>query len=314
MTFALANLHTADGERAAIALPHGYFRLDRVDPSEVGFATGLRDVVSQWRALWQRLADAASTCESLGPSSDAYIATADAKLETPVHFPNKLICVGAVYRDHLREFNLPAERWPRMPMFLRPPTTSIVGPGGTIAMPPGTSQFDWEIELAVVMGARLTDANLDSARDAIAGYTIGIDMTCRDLLDRGSAVGVDLVRAKAQDEMAPVGPVLMPAAFIDDPQQLGLRLYVNDEIKQNGTTSDMLYSVYEQVATISRFITLEPGDIVFTGSCAGSGASTGQFLKPGDRIRAEIDGIGCLEVDVGETRQRPAHFREALHE
>jgi 2-keto-4-pentenoate hydratase/2-oxohepta-3-ene-1,7-dioic acid hydratase in catechol pathway len=314
MTFALANLHTADGERAAIALPHGYFRLDRLFPSETGFAAGLRDVVNGWTRALNRLVDAAKACEQLGPSSDAYVAIQDADLATPIRFPNKLICVGAVYRDHLREFNLPAERWPRMPMFLRPPTTSIVGPNDRIAIPPGTAQFDWEIELAVVMGARLTDANLDSARDAIAGYTIGIDMTCRDLLDRGSAVGVDLVRAKAQDEMAPVGPLLVPAAFVGDPQQLRLRLYVNDEIKQDGTTADMLYSVYEQIATISRFITLEPGDIVFTGSCAGSGASIGQFLKPGDRIRAEIDKVGCLEVEVGETRQRPAHFREALHE
>lgn len=313
MQFALANLNTVDGERAAIALPSGYFRLDRLDTEfGAGSGTTLREVVNHWQSAWPVLTEIALQCAAAGTSSSAYVGSGDAGLVTPIHFPNKLVCVGAVYRDHLREFNLPAERWPRMPMFLRPPTTSIVGPGDDIAIPPGTKQFDWEVELAVVMGARLTDADLDSAQAAIAGYSVGIDLTCRDLLDHGSTIGVDLVRAKAQDAMAPVGPVLMPAVFVGDPQQLGIRLYVNDEIKQDGCTSDMLYTVYEQVATISRFITLEPGDIVFTGSCAGSGASIGQYLKPGDRIRAEIDKVGRLEVGIAEARRRPAKYRETL--
>ena len=159
----------------------------------------------------------------------------------------------------------------------------------------------------------LTDGDLESAKLAIAGYSVGIDLTCRDLLDRNAPAGVDLVRAKAQDNMAPLGPVLVPAAFVGDPHHLGLRLYVNDEIKQDGNTSDMLYSVYEQVANISRLVTLEPGDVVFTGSCAGSGASIGQFLKPGDRIRAEIDRVGRLEVGIGKARQRPLGYRESLY-
>lgn len=317
MEFALANLSTADGDRAAIALPSGYFRLDRLGAAfeaglDRGFGPTLRDVMNCWQSAWPKLSEVAKLCTAAGASSDAYVAAADATVVTPIRFPNKLVCVGAVYRDHLREFNLPAERWPKMPMFLRPPSTSIVGPGDDIALPPDTKQFDWEVELAVVIGVRLTDADLDSAQAAIAGYAVGIDLTCRDLLDRESTIGIDLVRAKAQDAMAPVGPVLMPAAFVGNPQRLGLRLYVNDEIKQDGCTSDMLYTVYEQVATISRFITLEPGDIVFTGSCAGSGASIGQFLQPGDRIRAEIDKVGRLEVCIAEARRRPAGYRETL--
>ena len=182
-----------------------------------------------------------------------------------------------------------------------------------MAIPPETNEFDWEIELAVVLGARLTDGDLVSARLAIAGYSVGIDLTCRDLLDRDAPAGVDLVRAKSQDGMAPLGPALVPAEFVGDPQRLGLRLHVNDQIRQDGHTSDMLYSVYEQVANISRFITLEPGDVVFTGSCAGSGASIGQFLKPGDRLRAEIEKVGCLEVAIGPSRPRPADFRTSLY-
>ena len=311
MTFSLANLSTADGERAAICLPSGYYRLDKLPMS--GAAVGLRWVLDDWATAHPQISKLASQCEAEGTSSAAFVSVADARPTTPIKYPNKLLCVGGVYRDHLLEFGLPAERWPKMPMFMRPPTTSLVGPGGSVPIPPDTEQFDWEIELAVVLGARLTDGDLDSARDAIAGYSIGMDLTCRDMLDRNAPAGVDLVRAKSQDHMAPCGPVLMPAEFVGDPQRLGLRLYVNGEIKQDGHTSDMLYSVYEQLANISRFITLEPGDVVFTGSCAGSGASIGQFLKPGDRVRAEIDKIGRLDVEIAEPRRRPAGFRESLY-
>jgi 2-keto-4-pentenoate hydratase/2-oxohepta-3-ene-1,7-dioic acid hydratase in catechol pathway len=307
MKFALANLVTVEGERAAIALPSGFFRLDRSSPH---FRRSLRSVLDDWDDAKHGVMQIA---KALAEEGDTYVLPhAGARVTTPIKYPNKLVCVGGVYRDHLREFDLPAQRWPKMPMFLRPPTTSIVGPGSVIAIPPTTQQFDWEIELAVVIGRRITDASLDSARAAIAGYSVGIDLTCRDLLDRSSALGVDLVRAKAQDGMSPVGPTLVPAQFIDDPQSLRLRLYINDEIKQDGSTADMLYTVDEQIATISRFITLEPGDVIFTGSPAGSGASIGQFLKPGDQIRAEIEQVGSLECMIGKSRPLPTGYREVL--
>ena len=301
MEYGLANLITADGERAAIWLPSGYFRLDQLVSAR--YAENLRSLMDDWiefQTLLPRLVD---ECGKLGGLSPAYVAIAGAVLSTPIKYPNKLICVGGVYKDHLLEFNLPAQRWPKLPMFLRPPSTSLIGPGGQVQVPPRTQQFDWEVELVVVMGQRLTDGDLKTARDAIAGYSIGLDLTCRDLLDRASTLGVDLVRAKAQDGMAPVGPMLVPADVVGDPQSLRLRLYVNDEIKQDGSTVDMMYTVYEQIAVVSQYITLEPGDIVFTGSPAGSGASIGQFLKPGDRIRAEIERVGCLEIGIAPTRK-----------
>ena len=309
--FSLANLDTPEGERAAICLTAGYFRLDRLGAKRM--AISLRSLMDIWASAYPEILEKAQLAAKAGEASPAFVPPAQVRLTTPIKFPNKIVCVGGVYRDHLLEFNLPAERWAKMPMFMRPPTTSLVGPGGEVPIPPNTKEFDWEVELAVVLGARLTDGDLDSARAAIAAYSIGIDLTCRDLLDRNAPAGVDLVRAKSQDNMAPMGPTLVPAEFVGDPQRLGMRLYVNDEIKQNGTTSDMLYSVYEQVANISRFITLEPGDVVFTGSCAGSGASIGQFLQPGDRVRAEIDRIGRLDISIGKARQRPANFRESLY-
>jgi 2-keto-4-pentenoate hydratase/2-oxohepta-3-ene-1,7-dioic acid hydratase in catechol pathway len=301
MEYGLANLITADGERAAIWVPSGFFRLDQLVSAR--YAGNLRSLMDDWvefQTLLPRLVD---ECDKQGGLSLAYVPIADAMLSTPIKYPNKVVCVGGVYKDHLLEFNLPAQRWPKLPMFLRPPSTSLIGPGGQVQVPPRTQQFDWEVELVVVMGRRLTDGDLKTAREAIAGYSIGLDLTCRDLLDRESTVGVDLVRAKAQDGMAPVGPMLVPADVVGDPQSLRLRLYVNDEIKQDGSTVDMMYTVYEQIAIVSQYITLEPGDIVFTGSPAGSGASIGQFLKPGDRVRAEIERIGRLEIDIAATRK-----------
>jgi 2-keto-4-pentenoate hydratase/2-oxohepta-3-ene-1,7-dioic acid hydratase in catechol pathway len=295
VNFALANLNTTSGERAALAIDGAYFRLDQTSS---GWSVSTRAILEEWDLAYPRLLAVADECASHGSRSPACVNSADVELLTPVRFPNKLVCVGGVYRDHLLEFNLPAERWKNMPMFLRAPTTSIVGPGRTLVIPATTTQFDWEIELAVVVSRRLKSADQDTAAAAIAGYSVGLDMTCRDLLDRDSPTGVDLVRAKAQDGMAPVGPFIRPAAFVHDVQNLRLQLYVNGEIKQNGCTADMLYSVPEQLSTISRYITLEPGDIVFTGSPAGSGASIGQFLHPGDQIRAEIEGVGRLDVEV----------------
>jgi 2-keto-4-pentenoate hydratase/2-oxohepta-3-ene-1,7-dioic acid hydratase in catechol pathway len=295
VNFAIANLSTSSGERAALAIDNNYFRLDL---AASGWNTSVRAILDDWQRVYPSLVAAAQVCAREGSKSRAFVSGTDVHLLTPVKFPNKLICVGAVYRDHLLEFNLPPERWKNMPMFLRAPTTSIVGPGRTLVIPTTTKEFDWEIELAVVVSRRLKNADLESAQSGIAGYSVGLDMTCRDLLGRDSPTGVDLVRAKAQDGMAPVGPFLRPAEFVRDPQNLRLRLFVNDDIKQNGTTSDMLWSIPEQLSTISQYITLEPGDIVFTGSPAGSGASIGQFLHPGDRIRAEIDQVGTLHVEV----------------
>jgi len=295
VNFALANLDTESGERAALAIDGAYFRLDRMSS---GCSLSVRAILDEWEQAYPKLLAAADECASFGSGSGAFVSPADAKLLTPIRYPNKLVCVGGVYRDHLLEFNLPPQRWKNMPMFLRAPTTSIVGPGRTLVIPATTRQLDWEIELAVIVSRRLKSADLDTAAAAIAGYSVGLDMTCRDLLDRDSPTGVDLVRAKAQDGMAPVGPFIRPSAFIRDVHNLRLKLFVNGEIKQNGCTTDMLYSVPEQLSTISRYITLEPGDIVFTGSPAGSGASIGQYLQPGDQIQAEIEGVGRLDVEV----------------
>ncbi|ODU69232.1 MAG: hypothetical protein ABT11_13310 [Novosphingobium sp. SCN 66-18] len=290
MEYALGTVLLESRPVAALAAQNGWWRLDRVvaDVPEGGLRAVMPD--------WSRLIDA---LDHLPDEPLPAAARIDHPMVlAPLLYPNKLVCVGAVYRDHLEQMNLPAERWAKMPLFLRPPTTSIVGPGRTIRIPGNVSQFDWEIELAVVLAQPLRNATEAQAVAAIAGYTVGIDFGARDLLDRGSAIGIDLVRAKAQDSWAPMGPCIRPAGQIAAPQDLRLRLWVNDELKQDSTTANMLFPIAEQLATISHIISLEPGDVVFSGSPAGSARSESEFLKPGDRVRAEIEGIGTLEVET----------------
>ena len=294
--FSLATLRTESGDQPALFVAGYFHRLDGLNTKFVG--SSVRGLLDNWLEMLPLLQDCAEKCAEQGAAGPAHVAAGEVSLEAPVKYPNKLICVGGVYVDHLKEFDLPAERWPNMPIFMRAPTTSIVGPGATLRIPRTTKQFDWEIELAVVIARRVQRGSLEEAAAAIAAYSIGLDMTCRDLLDRNSPTGVDLIRAKAQDGMAPIGATITPSCFVTDPQALAMKLSVNDEIKQDSNSSNMLYPVAEQLSIISEYITLEPGDIVFTGSPAGSGASIGQFLKPGDRIHAEIECLDNLDIQV----------------
>lgn len=218
----------------------------------------------------------------------------------PILYPSKLIAVGANYTSHLEEMGLPAEKWEPMPFFLRPPTTTMVGPGKTVIIPASTKQFDWECELSVVVGTRLRHATREEAKKGIAGYTIGLDMSCRDLIPAGRGLGTDLVRGKAQDTMAPVGPHIVPAKFVQDTiDDCRITLDLNGEKMMDASTSEMIYKCDEILSIVSNFITLEPGDIVMTGSPAGTaGAHGNRWLRPGDVIRAEIQGIGVLEVEM----------------
>jgi 2,4-diketo-3-deoxy-L-fuconate hydrolase len=175
----------------------------------------------------------------------------------------------------------------------------LVGPGDTVSIPRSTTEFDWECELAIVVGRPLRRADRQEARAAIAGYTIGLDLSCRDLIQPPGAHTVDLTRGKAQDTMAPCGPVLVPAKFMADVTDLRITLSVNDELMMDASTNEMLYPVDEQLSIISEYMTLSPGDILFTGSPAGSAAHHGgRWLKPGDRIDAQIGDIPTLTVSM----------------
>lgn len=174
--------------------------------------------------------------------------------------------------------------------------TSLVGPGETVRILRSTRQFDWEIELAVVVGRRLRHASPEEAAAAVAGYPVGFDLSCRDLIWVDNDLKVDLVPGKARDTMAPCGPALVPAAFVPDPYNLRLRLWVNDALMLDASSAEMLYRIDEPLSILSEFLTIEPGDFRSTGSPAGSaGAHGDRFLRPGGRIRGEIEHVGTLD-------------------
>jgi 2-keto-4-pentenoate hydratase/2-oxohepta-3-ene-1,7-dioic acid hydratase in catechol pathway len=222
-------------------------------------------------------------------------------LLAPLLYPGKVLCAGANYFDHIAEMGVQDTRKEaqRLFFFFKPPRNAVVGPGKTVRMPLDTKCLDWEIELAAVIGRPTRAVSEKDALKSIAAYTVAIDFSARDL-NRvpESFFKLDWVAGKANDTCCPMGPVVVPAAFLEDPQDLPLLLEVNGETKQNARTSGMIFSIAEQIAKLSRIMTLDPGDIVLTGTPAGVGAPKGTFLKVGDKVDAKIEGIGTLSVEI----------------
>jgi 2,4-diketo-3-deoxy-L-fuconate hydrolase len=295
--FTLATLKTPDGPKAAIGVLDKYYLLGAVQP--LLCAATCKTILQNWEASFPLLEELASKLSNGGKTHPADIAAKTATLLTPVLYPDGLFAVGANYSGHLKEMGLDPKKWASMPFFIRPPKTTLVGPGDTVIVPKTTKQFDWECELAVFVGKTLRNASKAEAASAIAGYAIGLDLSCRDLIQVDNDLKVDLVRGKAQDTMAPCGPAIMPAKFVTDVNNLRIQLFVNDQKMMDASTSEMLYKLDEQLSVISEFMTIQAGDILFTGSPSGSAAEHGGcWLKPGDRIHAEIEQVGVLDVTM----------------
>jgi len=226
------------------------------------------------------------------------------RLEAPIRFPHKVVCAGANYFAHLAEMNVPRPDPVGAPyFFLKPPTTTVIGPGDAIVLPDREGRrIDWEAELGVVVGRRARDLDEQDAAAHIAGYMVLNDVSARDRLGRTDAVappfGFDWTSAKGEDTFCPTGPGVTPAWFVADPQDLRITLSVNGVVKQDSSTADMMNSAFAVVAAASRIMTLEPGDIVATGSPAGVGAPRGEFLQDGDEVVVEIGQLGQLRNPV----------------
>jgi 2-keto-4-pentenoate hydratase/2-oxohepta-3-ene-1,7-dioic acid hydratase in catechol pathway len=188
-------------------------------------------------------------------------------------------------------------------LFMKPNSTTLP-PGGVIRRSKMTDQLDWELELGVVIGQPAKRVPVERALDAVAGYTITNDISSRRLLHGGEAKDQDWQRffdwlvGKWQDTSLPMGPCLVTKDEIPDPQNLRLTLTVNGVVKQDGNTSQMIHSVGEIVAFASQFLTLQPGDVLCTGTPAGVGKARGEFLQPGDKIVSRIEGIGEITNTV----------------
>jgi 2-keto-4-pentenoate hydratase/2-oxohepta-3-ene-1,7-dioic acid hydratase in catechol pathway len=218
-------------------------------------------------------------------------------LDAPLQAPSKIACVGLNYHDHCRESGMAA---PERPLIFAKFPSSLVGPDAAIEWPEGlTEQVDWEVELAVVMGRRIRHAGEAEALDAIFGYTVANDVSARDL----QFADQQWVRAKSIDGFCPLGPVIVTPDEFGDPQSKGLLARVNGETMQDSTTAEMIFGVAEIVSFLSRACTLEPGDVILTGTPWGVGAFRDPpvFLEPGDRVEVEVEGIGVLANDIGRS-------------
>lgn len=229
----------------------------------------------------------------------------EVRVLAPLLYPGKILCAGANYFDHLAEMGMPGAKKEdqRLFFFMKPPRNAVVGSGDTVHMPIGTKAFDWEVELAIVIGKPARNVSVENALQHVACYTVAIDFSARDHNRAPETFyKLDWVAGKGHDTCCPLGPRLLPSSAIADPQDLGLRLWVNGELKQDGRSSDMIFSVAEQIATASRIMTLDPGDVLLTGTPAGVGAPRQTFLKVGDRVEAEIEGVGRLDVTIQASR------------
>jgi 2-keto-4-pentenoate hydratase/2-oxohepta-3-ene-1,7-dioic acid hydratase in catechol pathway len=262
---------------------------------------GLMQLFDDWEQSGKRLARLAARLSSEGSPGEIPAPQSADDILAPLLYPNKLVMLGANYLDHMQQDAGYADfdKASKIPvLFMKPPTTAIVGSGASVPYPVQTQQFDWEIELAVVIGRRATRLTLENAMSCIAGYTVGIDLSARDWqFHQKHLVKFDLFGGKAFDSSNPLGPCIVPADQINA-NDLQMTLKVNGEVKQHARTSLMIWNIAEQLVAITEHVTLEPGDIVMTGTPSGVGLKTGTFLKRGDKLDAEIEGIGRLIVQV----------------
>jgi 2-keto-4-pentenoate hydratase/2-oxohepta-3-ene-1,7-dioic acid hydratase in catechol pathway len=214
----------------------------------------------------------------------------------PIGFPPKIVCLGLNYRDHASEQNAAI---PDEPIIFMKPRTAIISPNESIVKPTFVKQLDYEAELAIIIGKTAKNIPATQAESYIFGYTILNDVSARDIQFKDK----QWTRAKSFDTFAPLGPCITTTNQLKDTSNLAIHTWVNNELRQNSTTKNMIFNVPEIIHQLSRVMTLEPCDIIATGTPAGVGFAMKphpKFLQAGDKIRIEIEGIGILENTVSE--------------
>ena len=210
----------------------------------------------------------------------------------PIKRPGKVICVGLNYRGHAEEQGV---KLPEAPLLFAKWPTALTGPGDPILLPSNSTEVDYEAELGVLIGARVKGARVENALEAVRGYLCANDVTARDL----QRADGQFTRSKSLDTFGPLGE-FVSAAEVGDPQQLRIRCLVNGEVRQSSSTADMIFSVAEVIEFVSAAITLEPGDLLLTGTPAGVGVFRDPpiFLAEGDEVTVEIERLETLTNPV----------------
>lgn len=244
--------------------------------------TSLVDLIAKWPQYESRVA---SLGKKLGSSSD------ELQLLCPIDRPGKILCIGLNYRDHAIETNAPI---PDEPIVFCKMPTAMIGPLDAIRLPASSNQVDYEAELVVVIGQRIKHATAIQAQAAIFGYTVGHDVSARDW-QKGKP-GKQWFLGKSFDTFAPLGPAIAVANSIADPLKLHIQCWLNGETVQDSNTRELIFSPSFLVEYLSHVMTLEPGDVIYTGTPSGVGIARTppRFLQPGDTIEIEIESIGRL--------------------
>jgi 2-keto-4-pentenoate hydratase/2-oxohepta-3-ene-1,7-dioic acid hydratase in catechol pathway len=304
--FKLATYRSADGPRAGIVVDDTLFDAAKLTRNPA-YATAL-GILDDWKAAQGILKEAAGKA---GKTKVPGTKVARAKLLAPVLWPSAIYCAGANYADHAAEMNArhgrPAEPDPHtlglQSWHFIKASRSLANPGQTIKTSDYSKQMDWEIELAAVIGRPAKNVPEGKALSYVAGYTCANDLSARDRGRRPHVADIspfkaDWVAHKSFDGSCPLGPWIVPASEIKDPQNLAMKLWVNGEIKQDSNTGKMIYTLAEQIAHLSARLTLHPGDLILTGTPAGVGTARGEYLKAGDVVKIWIEGIGEIENKI----------------
>ncbi len=303
---ALASYH--QGHRIAPALVHQ----DRVydlgqlagaglpGPERHWLAGGIAAMIGEWDLASRWLHEvAARAAEASRNHTIEAIADGATRLAAPFR-PERIFCAASNFIEHANEMGsvLAAKADSKPYMFLKLRNT-VIGPGEPVRMPPETSQLDWEIELAVIIGKAGRRIREAQALDHVAGYAVINDISARDLNVRDDyPFKFDWFQGKCHDTFAPFGPCIVPSWIIPDPQAVEISLTVNGKEMQRDSTRNMIWSVREQIAYLSTIVTLEPGDVIATGTPTGVGMGRGIYLQAGDVVSASIDGIGTVTNTV----------------
>ena len=283
---------TIYGLASAVGAALGEERLAELAPDGEPSVLG---VLRDWERWAPALGEVAAAAELAGEDGLDAEQHAEPEWLPPVIGPGKVVGIGANYKDHLDFAGIPHPKTPYL--FLKPAATTLLGAGRTLEIPSQISYPDWEGELAVVIGARASRVSEAEALDHVAGYAPANDFSARDwLADAIPPLGSDWILHKGWDNFTPLGPLIVPASLVHDPQRIGIKLSIDGVIKQDGTTANQVFTVAELVAHASSVMTLEPGDVLLTGTPMGSGFALDpqERLTPGQTMVLEVEGIGTL--------------------
>jgi len=263
---------------------------DRVIPLtalDASAPASIREVLAAGPALLARLEQALS-------DASGGVSLKDVKLEAPIPDAQKYLAIGMNYHDHAEEAARAGIQVPTNQLWFNKQVTCITGPFDPIYKPKVSSKMDYEAELGVVIGKRCRYVSVEDAASVVGGYFVANDVTARDWQFKSPTFTL----GKSFDTHGPIGPWITTVDEIADPHALEMKLWVNGELRQSASTGGMIYNIWQQIHELSQVMTLQPGDLIATGTCANVGIALGKFLEPGDVVRVEIERLGHIENAV----------------